>query len=879
MDCVRALLIGSHFGRPVEAQRVGSSALRQAVQSSRTVEEVARMAKATEQTSFTKDVQGRYLCNDISEVNAWQSAGGRPFDVIVVGGGTFGLAIAEHIWFRQKESGAQLRTLVIEAGRYVFGEAAAATVLNDNAPQPEPPKNEVWGVPWRSQTPFGGLAYCVGGRSIYWGGWAPRVLDEEVAGWPQDVVDDLKARYMDESARQIGIDETNDFIYGELHRGLRQQLAAGLGTVDAAIPLAQLPPSSLAPATAQRADLLRVLGLEDPGAPPDAELRDLLKLEAPLAVRARPPHAGFFALNKFSTVPLAMKAARTAFYDSAGNDAQKGFMLLPATHINGVRIVATADGGYRAVGVDTSQGFIELAPNGVVVLALGTIENARLALNSFRGTSIPSLPRIGKNLMAHVRSNLTIRVPRAAVEGLKGAAGELQTSALFVKGRATANGRNVGTFHLQITATGGAQTVGAEDELYKKVPDVDFFDKLRTADDQTVAIAIRGIGQMAAADPTNPDAHPSRVELDPNRTDEYTITRALVTLAPTQDDNDLWTIMDRAMDQTAKVFAGGQPFKVVFDGGATVDADANSDLSQISPYAPKSPQSPTNRRDGLGTTHHETGTLWMGAQADRSVTTPEGRFHDAENLYAAGPALFPTIGSPNPMLTGIALARRTGDLIVTPPAFMADAGFESLFDERTLGDWKMTTIRNQPGRDNPGRFMIRRGALEARPGTDLGLLWLNRPTPARHVLRLQWMLTAPEDNSGVFIAFPNPEGEGYDNAAWVGVNLGFEIQIDELARPDNAGIHRTGAIYSFKAPTDGPLVVHPIGEWNQFEITVDGADIAVGLNGETVNRYHFVGDPQSPRRGLPSTQQEPRFIGLQTHTGRVLFRHLQWRAL
>src|SRR5262245_66623907 len=76
------------------------------------------MAKATERTSFTKDVQGRYLCNDISEVNAWKSSGGRPFDVIVIGGGTFGAAIAEQIWFRQKQNGGGLRTLVIEAGLF-----------------------------------------------------------------------------------------------------------------------------------------------------------------------------------------------------------------------------------------------------------------------------------------------------------------------------------------------------------------------------------------------------------------------------------------------------------------------------------------------------------------------------------------------------------------------------------------------------------------------------------------------------------------------------------------------------------------------------------------------------------------------------------------
>jgi hypothetical protein len=116
------------------------------------------VAKTTERTSFSKDVQGRYLCNDIGEVNAWQAAGGRPFDVIVIGGGTFGAAIAEHLWFRQKQMGGGLRTLVLEAGLFTVPEhvqntgiqglvdPANAFFLNENAPQPEPPRNEVWGI-------------------------------------------------------------------------------------------------------------------------------------------------------------------------------------------------------------------------------------------------------------------------------------------------------------------------------------------------------------------------------------------------------------------------------------------------------------------------------------------------------------------------------------------------------------------------------------------------------------------------------------------------------------------------------------------------------------------------------------------------------------
>lgn len=436
-----------------------------------------RQAKATERTSFTKDVQGRYLCNDITEVNAWKNSGGRPFDVIVVDGGTFGAAIAEHIWFRQKQTGGGLRTLVIEAGLFTvpehvqntgiqgFADPAVPFSLNENAPQPEPPRNEVWGVPWKSPIPFKGLAYAVGGRSVYWGGWSPRLLDAEVTTWPTETVEDLNARYFGESSRQIGVDETNDFILGDLHNALRQRLFDNLGGVAAAIPLSELPVSPLLKGGEQKPDVVSMLGLPSAGTLSTDDLKNLLKLEAALAVQARAPHAGFFPLNKFSTVPLLMKAARTAVSDANGDDAKKEFMILTDTHVLSLRKTQTAAGSWRVPGVDTSNGFIELAPGGIAVIALGTLESARLALVSFDGTSIPTLPLMGKNLIAHVRSNLVFRVPRAAIPGLAPTTNELQASALFVKGRATRpNGDLLGHFHLQITASGGGNTIGSEDE-------------------------------------------------------------------------------------------------------------------------------------------------------------------------------------------------------------------------------------------------------------------------------------------------------------------------------------------------------------------------------------------------------------------------------
>jgi hypothetical protein len=132
------------------------------------------------------------------------------------------------------------------------------------------------------------------------------------------------------------------------------------------------------------------------------------------------------------------------------------------------------------------------------------------------------------------------------------------------------------------------------------------------------------------------------------------------------------------------------------------------------------------------------------------------------------------------------------------------------------------------------------------------------------------MMTAQDDNSGVFVAFPDREAQGYDNPAYTGGDLGFEIQIDELARPNRNPVHRTGAIYAFQGP-DRVLAADPPGVWTRFDITIDSPEFLVERNGELITRFRFRGDPCSPHRGLPSTPRQPRFIGLQSHTGVLHF--------
>jgi GMC oxidoreductase len=225
---------------------------------------------------------------------------------------------------------------------------------------------------------------------------------------------------------------------------------------------------------------------------------------------------------------------------------------------------------------------------------------------------------------------------------------ELQASALFVKGRHDHADHQFGHFHLQITAAGlNAPGTDSETELFKKIPDVDTFERFKHITDTQIVITIRGIGEM------RPGNANTKVTLS-GELDEFHMPRAFVSIQPGEEDNTLWNSMDTTSDDVALVFANGQPYEVLV-GNSFVSLAAGQRAQTVLPFTPP-------RRDGLGTTHHEAGTLACGDNAAQSVTDADTKFHEVSNLYAMGPAVFPSVGSPNPMLTGTALAlHRTGD--------------------------------------------------------------------------------------------------------------------------------------------------------------------------------------------------------------------------
>jgi hypothetical protein len=674
----------------------------------------------SELTSFTLDNMGRFLCNTLQKAldSAAQTVAGRrrDFDVIVIGGGTFGAVVAEHLFITDATH--VRRILILEAGPFVLPEQVQNMPFLGGAPDLR--------VPWLNHPAlnYSGLIFAIGGRSLTWGGWSPELLDEEMTAWPPSTRNALRPPppgegYFANASRQIGVKETNDFIYGPLHTALRKQLHAGLKAAgnDTRFTFAELldhpavryPDPGEPPMTA--AVLRDWLGLPATDTTPEAELRELFKLEAPLAVQST-TLPGFFPTNKFSAVPGLIRAARLAATQADGvgavADARKRLMIVPNCHVQELITDTQVDNWVRVTGVrvwlNGASVDILLAPprNGgqsVVVIALGTVETTRVALTTFRQSLAGrAAQRMGTNLVAHLRSNLTIRVPKKAIEANLPpmTIPSLQVSALLVKGKAP-NGR---TFHFQITAS-GLQKLGAdsEAELFKKIPTLEHLQDLRATDD-TVVITIRGIGDMT---PRNPDSFIdlSTLELDFQR------PKAVVHLgnakatpqefpgsAQTQNDRVTWDEMDAIADKIALIFAGSEPFDILAGPNRTIPVPAETRAQRLAALAAFKA-----RRDDLGTTHHDAGTMRMGDTIADAVTNDFGRIHDTTNCYVAGPGLFPTVGSPNPMLTGVALARRSGDLLNTSVLpgpdpivnLQSEAGFRPLFDgtAATFKNWRL----------------------------------------------------------------------------------------------------------------------------------------------------------------------------------------------
>jgi len=167
--------------------------------------------------------------------------------------------------------------------------------------------------------------------------------------------------------------------------------------------------------------------------------------------------------------------------------------------------------------------------------------------------------------------------------------------------------------------------------------------------------------------------------------------------------------------------------------------------------------------------------------------------------------------------------------------------YTSVFDGKTLDGWQMA---------GKGNFEVVNNTLQS--GGE-GILWYTNKEFHNFILKLEWMVSSEDDNSGVFVRFPN-----LGNDPKIAVKKGYEIQIN-----DGAGnpIHHTGAIYDFSPPSKS-LSLNS-NKWNKMEINATDQSYTVFINGEKINE--FTGD-----------RLQKGHIGLQSHDekSKVFFRNI-----
>lgn len=232
-----------------------------------------------------------------------------------------------------------------------------------------------------------------------------------------------------------------------------------------------------------------------------------------------------------------------------------------------------------------------------------------------------------------------------------------------------------------------------------------------------------------------------------------------------------------------------------------------------------------------------------------------------------------------------------------PKQAMAQPGAEALmlFDgsEESWRHWQSFG----PG---TGDFFTRaEEGIVACPGQDQALLYYADAQFGNYVLHVSFRLSSPDDNAGVFVRFRDPSQLWMDlrdkphiqgNPAWTATYTGFEVQIDDQARPDGQDRHRTGAIYDIPTAPEGggqsqayhrpaPLAAR---QWHTFEITVHDDQYEVQLKVAGAADYQRVSRfaNRDTCRGLaPWQDARSGYVGVQAHTGRVAFRDIHIRPI
>jgi hypothetical protein len=186
----------------------------------------------------------------------------------------------------------------------------------------------------------------------------------------------------------------------------------------------------------------------------------------------------------------------------------------------------------------------------------------------------------------------------------------------------------------------------------------------------------------------------------------------------------------------------------------------------------------------------------------------------------------------------------------------AKEGFVGLFDGKTLNGW----IGDLKG------CHVEDGTLVSEHGSQY-----TEKEYANFVFRFEFKLP-PAGNNGIGIRTP-PKGD----AAYAGM----EIQILDDGHPDYKDIkpwQAHGSIYGIVPAKRGFL--KPAGEWNREEITADGGQIKVKLNGRVIVEADISKTTTSlDGHDHPGLHNAKGHVAILGHTGPVAFRNTRIKTL
>jgi hypothetical protein len=521
------------------------------------------------------------------------------FDHIVIGSGFCALAFAERTLAADPNS----RILIIERGPFFLPQHF------QNLPLPY--ERTLGGLsetfPWTlaaatADQPAGkigwqhGMVPFYGGRSIMWSAWCPRPELSEMRGWPEATVVAAQEHFASAekllnviSADEIDADESADVldlisrsrpVYGTMQRSLQTMLGKELDRIESAT---RTMPAPLAAATGLSAGV------------------DFAKFSTP--------------------APLLALATKQAALATAG----QGAAMRIVTNCRVQRILGQ-DG--RATALETTRGVVNIG-SANLVLAMGTIPPATLALNSF-----PDTPGVGERFTAHFITAVVARVPRADFD-FAGELGDLELAAIYLAGMSPAGMQ----YHVQLSVLSDRNPDANAEKAERYAPDVvatASLAQLKSSPDHLVFVC----AVLGELDDSNRD---NRLWLSEG--DDPTCNVTLRVLANATDD-ETWDVMDTATFQMLeRVFSPAGAEHVEYWHGDPMTGGWSGERPAIE----------ERRVPGLV---HEGSVLWIGEDGPVGL---DYRLTGVDNVYVTGGGLWPTGGSWNPTMTMVALTQDLAD--------------------------------------------------------------------------------------------------------------------------------------------------------------------------------------------------------------------------